>query len=403
MAVFSIPNKYIERNVNRSLERIERVGEYPRIALTIRSTLDHFTDKLMLQDTITMTNDPMKNAMVPSYFRYWHGYQIFLRPLLVIMYEPEMWCFYAVMFIFLLYQCIKRIKKCLGIDCVACFIISLLASYLWVAPFSLQYMNVYAIMVLASLLIFTVDENKWYILFFITGSFVNFMDLLTFPLLSCGLPLAIALVVEMHKEEYQLKLGLKTVIVNSIAWALGYGSTWIAKWVLAYKLLGPYVLSDVISQSLFRIAGNSQYKLSYYNVFQDNLFVLLLVTPEVWMVLILICIIIMQIRRKPWKIKVITLYNKIKSARNYSIPLGLIAIMPVCWYLFFANHSDIHEHFTFRIQAITIFACMMMLDISYSAKLPGRLYYDKCISYWKRLGETKKIVLGALVVLLIFV
>ena len=86
---YSLPNERIEINTQSSLESIEYVENYPNVFYSERSaSLDLFTDRVMLnmnfvqnQDNYNVVQQAMDNN---AYSRYWHGYQIFLRPLLEI-------------------------------------------------------------------------------------------------------------------------------------------------------------------------------------------------------------------------------------------------------------------------------------------------------------------------------
>ena len=44
---------------------------------------DRFTDREMLKAVITPGDNIFERAMVPEYGRYWHGYLVFLRPILM--------------------------------------------------------------------------------------------------------------------------------------------------------------------------------------------------------------------------------------------------------------------------------------------------------------------------------
>ena len=81
---FFIPQHSIESNAEKSLQMVEKEGMYPSInqGNMLGTRLDNFTDHLMIRKTKA---DPelnsLENAMsMADYPRYWHGYQLFLRP-----------------------------------------------------------------------------------------------------------------------------------------------------------------------------------------------------------------------------------------------------------------------------------------------------------------------------------
>lgn len=403
-AVYAIPNSLIEKNTIISLERIEKHGLYPRIALTARSTLDHFTDKIMLETSLQQTGYALNDAMIPSYYRYWHGYQIFLRPLLCIMPEQLMWCLLVIIFIFLFYKAFIKIIDKSNIDCAIAFLFSFAMSYPYVAPFSLQYVNVYVITLIAIIAICSEHNIPLYTIFFIVGSLINFMDLLTFPVISLGFPLTIVLVMQMREQSYSLKDGVSTVVISSTMWGLGYIGTWISKWVLSYVILGHETFATILSSCMFRIAGGSvEDPLSYYQVFQDNLLILLLVTPEVWGAIGITTLIVMHVRHVQLKTKFINFWLKIKQTNDKTIPLGLVAAIPVCWYLILANHSQIHEHFTFRIITVSIFAGLMLIDYTISQNSLKLSLISALVATYRHITQPKKIIISILMLIFLFI
>ena len=404
IVVYMIPNSYIEKNAITSLERIERHGLYPRIAVTALSTLDHFTDKIMLETSLQQTGHALNDAMIPSYYRYWHGYQVFLRPLLCIMSEPLMWCLFVIIFIFLFYKVFIKIKEKTNIDCSIAFLFSFAMTYPYVAPFSLQYVNVYAITLITIISICSKRNIPLYILFFIAGSLINFMDLLTFPIISLGFPLTVVLVMQMREQSYSLKDGVSTVVISSTMWGLGYAGTWISKWVLSYVILGHETFATILSSCMFRMAGGSvEDPLSYYQVFQDNLLILLLVTPEVWVAIGITALIVMHVRHVQLKAKFINFWLKIKQTKDKAIPLGLVAATPVCWYLVLANHSQIHEHFTFRITTVSIFAGLMLTDYAISQDPQKLSLLNTLTTKYYHLTQSKKIIIGILILIFLLI
>lgn len=108
-----IPQTFLKKNLYRSILELKKEGIYPTIGLPWRKiVVDNFTNALMLNVTYSINekkpfSSSMNNFFYDSkedknnqilnlerlyqkqginpvnYFRYWHGYLIFLRPLLV--------------------------------------------------------------------------------------------------------------------------------------------------------------------------------------------------------------------------------------------------------------------------------------------------------------------------------
>ena len=86
--VYCIPTSWIQNNVEKSVEVIENEGEYPMYFFYRHSAIiDEHTDKLMYTSLIQNRdyyNPVQASVSINQYPRYWHGYQVILRPLRVI-------------------------------------------------------------------------------------------------------------------------------------------------------------------------------------------------------------------------------------------------------------------------------------------------------------------------------
>ena len=107
---YALPTGPIDENVRKSAEILEKEGTYPSLFSWCLSTLDNFTDSYMLLEAADPTEEPLlhrallnrpgvgsrdpRKALTDHYLggepfpegtgytRYWHGYQIWLKPLL---------------------------------------------------------------------------------------------------------------------------------------------------------------------------------------------------------------------------------------------------------------------------------------------------------------------------------
>ena len=151
---YSLPNERIEINTQSSLESIEYVGNYPNVFYSGGgASLDLFTDRVMLnmnfvqnQDNYNVVQQAVDNN---AYSRYWHGYQIFLRPLLEIFTYSQIK--YLLMFVvFILFAlCIILLKEKLNVGIALLFVAVTIAGYIILAPMCLQYSAVFIIMMSA--------------------------------------------------------------------------------------------------------------------------------------------------------------------------------------------------------------------------------------------------------------
>ena len=92
--VYCIPTSWIQGNVEKSIEVLEGEGEYPMYFFYRHSAIiDIHTDKLMYESLIQNRDyyNPIQAAMsINQYPRYWHGYQVLLRPLTVVFQVQEL-------------------------------------------------------------------------------------------------------------------------------------------------------------------------------------------------------------------------------------------------------------------------------------------------------------------------
>ena len=286
---------------------------------------------------------------------------------------------------------IYTVFRCIGSDVAIMFALSMGFSYCWAAPLSMQFMTVYVVSLIGVILSCRID-NSW-ILFLCLGSLVNFFDFLTFPLMSLGLPLIIILLRLMHNSNYSGRQGLNTVGEAVLSWGLGYSTTWIAKWIIASYVLKTSVIQNAIQASFFRVAGNSQYPVNYYEAVMRNVRVFLLgIGPKAGIVLLVLVLVIFRVKG----ILSFQGWRDFKSRCYYQwgriVPLILVAVMPYIWYLILANHSQIHFWFTFRNQACTFFALGVVWLILYR-NVHGDILTTSACMYWRRSSFIEKALL----------
>lgn len=92
--VYCIPVSWIQGNVEKSLEVMETEGERPMYAFYRHSAIvDNHTDMLMYESLIANRdyyNPIQASVSINQYPRYWHGYQVVLRPLTVVFQVQEL-------------------------------------------------------------------------------------------------------------------------------------------------------------------------------------------------------------------------------------------------------------------------------------------------------------------------
>ena len=391
-----IPASKISNHVIQSSKVLQDEGLYPKIFNFKLYQLDNFTDVLMLNLSLSVdSSNPVDAAMMNyyhweavdimnfaqqteelalnhkerfeelTYTRYWHGYQIFLRPLLTVINYSQIRILNYILFTILLFFCIKLIYKKIGISVAILFVLSLLLINFPLVPLSMQFSTVFYIAFAAIIFILTKkhflekQENACYC-FLIIGAVTSYLDLLTAPLITLGLPLII----------YQLlirndKMSLTTIKL-SVMWGLGYALLWASKWFVAYLITGVNPFDEVIHQVGVRISNDYKgMEMTIPNIcgfiwenFQSK--------NLTWLLYAGMALII----GFPILYYAFLLKDK-KTFWEYAWLLLIIASVPA-WYIILRNHSMQHGWFTWRALLVSLFAGLIFLYYTVDWK---RIFY----------------------------
>ena len=378
---YSLNNKRIVNHVYESAQTIEKEGVYPRVILNAeKAQLDNFTDSWML--TIAMGIDgktPIDSAMSCyykfnedsedkaenllsvvrgekteeyEYTRYWHGYQVFLRPLLqVFNYEEIRYInMFGIMGLFVMAACL--LKEKIGTGSAVAFVISMLMSMIIIVPMSMQFSSIYYVTMI-SIVLLTMFSKKimkkdlMYAYFFLVGAFTSFFDLLTAPIMTLGF----SLVVYTYLELKDNGIGKNTVeiISKSFSWSMGYLMTWSGKWVIAQFITKKEIIKDALAQILSRTSSRiNEVEISKVEAITKNLAKYINgVNIKLILALIVITLILFIIMKK-------------KNSINM-LPTVLVAFYPIVCYLVMTNHSFLHFWFTYRNLTVSCFAILSFI------------------------------------------
>lgn len=350
--VFCLPNSLIKDNVESSIEILNSEQDYPSyIFHSDAVSLDNFTDKLILQKAVKSQSNPLVYAMdVGNYARYWHGYNIITRILLVFCNILQI-RYLLMMTFYLLFgitciQIYKRFKLAGAIP----FILGMVCIYPNTVNTSLQFSSVFLLtLIFSNIVLFFYEKlNKNMVLaFFIFGSVTNFFDLLTTPIVTLGVPLLFLLLLSQDSLKKKFTLVLK----NSISWGAGYGLTWASKWIIGSLILGKNVLLEAQESISIRTSGTESYvldrKFAYLTNWQN------IVPPfsikYAVVIFLLLGIILFLLCRSSKDIR--------KKTIGF-VPLLAVGTYPFIWYYVLGNHSQVHHFFTYRTQLIFVLAIL---------------------------------------------
>ena len=376
-----------ENKIN-SLETIESEGWYPRASVSAASydtyfhsfypdVLDGLSDRVMLYTAMDASEgNPFLRAMdsyseyVGHYSYYWHGYVAVLRPLLLLFDYAELRGLNGICQSFLVLLLAFVIGKEKGLR----YVLALGTSWLLLKPLalsmSLQFSWVFYIACLGTLVLLFKREyfsvfSRFVYIFMIVGMLTSYFDLLTYPLLTWGMPLAWWLVMKKHpghagaqgsKAEALAYVG--EVIVSGIAWIAGYAGMWVMKWAIA---------SPVLGQNIFRLAAKEIFlRVGASKADAIGLAERLGIIDANWKhygympyVALLACWLLWWFC-DTWK------NGGCKGSKRYAY--FLLGFSCIVWYFVLANHVQVHHFFTYRILSVGILAFLaLVLDTGPSA------------------------------------
>ena len=152
-----------------------------------------------------------------------------------------------------------------------------------------------------------------------------------------------------YKENNIYKKTILEYIKLVLLWGIGYGVTWLSKWILVDIILRRNTIELAINQILFRTITNDAIT-NNQNVLKINLEFL---GENIIKFVFILCFIYLGIG----------VYKKVKNNINgiELMPDILTFMMPIVWYLVLKNHSIHHPFFTNRILILSIISIQIIV------------------------------------------
>ena len=365
-----LPTQNIKKNITRSINAMLEEGCYPYGMIQNKHPyrMDNFTDALILSQNYSIDNkrpfhssintcfatypdteflDGVKrqvdseDVLLNYYARYWHGNTFLLRPFLLFAdYSFIRWILYAVSSILLLILGIKLFQTIGMKKTIACFS-GLFFVNIFITQFSIQLFPVLCLSAIACILVCKhfKDRKKILLISFIFGCLTAYLDLLSTPLFTCGLPLIVYLLAE---EENIFRKRLLFLVLFVGLWGIGYGFTWTTKWVLGTLFTDINIFEDAFRTISIRAGSGNDF--TRLDAIIKNFHLLPIVTINFILVFLLVLSIIF--------------FNK--KAIKTNLLLLIVAALPYLWFLVVSEHSVCHWWFTYRVQAISIAAIFII-------------------------------------------
>jgi hypothetical protein len=362
IAVNYMPDSLIEKNVDKSLVVTENEKNHYQTGDAIKNPLkrfftsdgvDSFTATIMFQESIPGTD--IVNISSPwqkenhkfsrfqqafnnsGYSRYWHGYLVWLKPLLVLFSIKGIWNVLAIVFVILLIASSIAIWKSVSKGLGVLFPIAVCLFSPNSLTHDISMIQMFVMMFVAVILTSNAIKNKkndkyFQHLFFIIGACSSFFDFLTTPIITIGVPLLL-LNFSRKSEDISVKNGFLLTIRDTITWGAGYGISWFAKWIIASLVIGRNVIANGI-EMFFHRAGGEEW--SRIDAIEKNFGAMNHIVVGITLGLLIISLILMFTANKKM---------------NFAVNLLLLFILlyPVYWFIVLTNHSTLHYWFVHRI------------------------------------------------------
>ncbi len=284
-----------------------------------------------------------------AYPRYWHGYLVVLKPLLLLFTYKQIRIINAILIALMYGFVCLGIYRRLGAYTCSNFIMSSMMTFPVVIPFCMQYCTMtYITLIAMNCLLWHKKEiwieSKAIEFFFTIGVVTAYFDFFTYPIIALGCLLILRVALTKKKTT------IKETAVSVSAWLLGYGLMWAAKWVLASLFTSHNVILDAYNQIVHRTLGQSDQIGAKINAVTAVAANLSCYTNYVFIVLIIIIVC-------RW-----TIGFKKNGASEKAICYGFIMLLPIAWMIVVQNHSYDHSSFTYRSFIVSFWAFMQIVE-----------------------------------------
>lgn len=379
--VYILPTGRMLTQADRSLPIFENEGTSFCWAPEEKSArLDGYTDAIMMQIAVYIRDaDPLKAAMqndrmeftegkldpagslkqyvygdrsgyVVDYARYWHGYLLFLKPLLLFFSLSDIRMMNAALQLILAAGVLLLAFRKRGLRLALPMGLALLVLNPVSTALSMQFSSIYYLTLLGLLIMLLTEswDRSWgYLVFLFLGIGTAFFDFLTYP--ACAVGTCLALQALMSRADGKTRL-LKTV-GSGAAWAFGYGGMWSGKWLAASLITGNSVMRDAVEQAQYRSGGEvtaaeGGVSATFGAVLGRNLGVLANPAAAI-LVLALLGMLVWLLATKRCRF----------ALERASLPsLAVAFAVPLVWYFLLRNHSLVHCWMTYRNLSAAVFA-----------------------------------------------
>ena len=401
VGVASIPRSAIEGNVRRSAAELSSEGQYYRLLPEDEGwQLDNYTTAIMLNQASHSTDNPVLSAAYNfqwhgpgngddqisalqsgmsrprgsisesgwiAYGRYWHGYLVILKPLLVWFDLHQIRMILLLAFSALLGWSAALLARSEGMAAGVLYPCAFVLVNVVVAMVSLPFSPSFFVGLGATVFVQRHRTGKWDLcgggsvvpwlaFYLVVGALTVYLDFLDTPIITLGLPMCVQ--VYLGRESVtrrSLPRVLLLVLAFSACWAVGYAGLMVTKWVLSTLVTGFDFVHDGLASAVYR-SGSSAGAQSIGRLAAARRNVGLL--AHRWVAVALTAVIVAALvlgiaSRRMGRLHGVSWW--------FLVPLAVVAVYPYAWYVVAANHSYVHAFITYRDQVVTLVALALTM------------------------------------------
>lgn len=385
LGAYALPGEPVRANIERSVPLLQEEGLYPEFFGFKLFQMDNYTDTIMLFEAASADETSPLQAMMTStaynvdnfetlpddlaayldaraegkngtdtglepfsYARYWHGYLIWLRPLLLFLTYGQVRVANYLLFAALACVLLWQLGRACGWRAAVWFAVSQILVSCFFVPHQMQFFTCFAVAYAACIWVLARPRtpDSLAVGLVVTGVCTAFLDLLVTPILTLGLPLAVWLLDRRVQEDTPLRR-CGVVCGGALCWGAGYALCWASKWVLASLVTGQDIIGDALHQASVRTSADTWHgmELTWGNIIRfvwDTLSSHGLLIPLLLLAVICIAAFVLCLRSR--------------EALLRALPLALTALSAPALLCLLRTHSIQHGWFTWRALGVTLFA-----------------------------------------------
>lgn len=368
----------INYNIEKSLPLFLKEELYPNLLSqedNLSTQADNWSETIILQSSMYMntTQDPLSIFKNPwrfgqdgilqsfesasrgeapnsSYYRYWQGFRVLIRPLLVVLDYSSIRELFRFIGWFLFCFTVIVLYRNAGMKFALVFCSSFLLIEYGLVTTTIQFSLSFYIALNAMILLPNILKRQWSIPFFflMVGAATQFFDFYTVPCITLGLPL-IFLVKMKRQRQMASKAILRLMIRCIIAWLCSYIGMWLFRMVLVSLFLHIDAFTPTF-QSFFNWTGITRLEEhSWIGIFDAIEASFHVIFTKAHLLLLL----------SGFVIYIIFLTSAIRRRRIQKPDLLFlsVAIIPMIWMIAASIPTTWHIFFQYRSLVVFLFAC----------------------------------------------